>query len=337
MRHLFHCLVIHALIMTGMFLSPTFRDVVVNQIVQADPDSRTYLAKATGYRIAGLTDSWDALSGLQSLGLLILPVLLTRQSGLSFTYAIVATPILLFSVAISGRTGFVTLAILLPMALRYTDFRKVHRATLVGGTVTVVGAALVLGPLRHECIRALEDTSLGRTVAIFGLDYGDPSHRREHISDTFAGILAEHYFLPDNGRALLLGTGGSGRDAWDYVASDNGPVLNLHTLGLGCFVAIYGSLLWMTGSALRLGRTDPQVAGVAVLSVLLVLLIDVKVMYVFSRNGFSVMLLPIVTTWWELARATDPRAILKTQASPAIGQMSPPARWTAGQTLTRLS
>ncbi len=298
-RHLFHCLVIHAVIMVGMFASSSFRDLVVNQIVQADPDSRNYLAKATGYRIAGLTDSWDALSGLQSLGLLMLPILLTRRAALSYGYALLATPLLLFSIAISGRTGFITLAILLPVAIRYTDFRKVHRATLVGITVTAVGTALVVGPFRSVCIRALEDTSLGRTVAMFGLDYSTSRHQRERLGDTFTAILAEHYFLPPTWQTLLWGTGGSGRDPGDYVPADNGLVLNLHNLGIGCFLIIYGSLLWMILSGTAVHRHHPEVAGVCALAVLLVMLIDVKVMYVFSRNGFSIMLIPVVTAWWE--------------------------------------
>jgi hypothetical protein len=305
-RHLFHCLVIHGLIMLGMFYSPPFRDVIVNQIVQADPDSRTYLAKASGYRIAGLTDSWDALSGLQSLGLLMLPILLTRSSGLSYLYASVATPILLFSVAISGRTGFVTLAVLLPIALRYADYRRMHQATLLGTTVAVVAGLLLSGPLRGPWLRALHDTALGRSAALFGLDHGRTS-QRGRFADTLDVILNEHYFLPDDWRTIMLGTGGSGRDSWDYVPADNGLVLNLHNLGIVGFLAIYGSLAWMMAAGIRLGPLQPQVAGVCTLAVALIMLIDMKVMYALSRNGFTVMLLPVLTAWWELARATPIR------------------------------
>jgi hypothetical protein len=339
LRHLFHCLVMHGLIMAGMFFSPTFRDLIVNQIVQADPDSRNYLAKATGYRIAGLTDSWDALSGLQSLGLLMLPIMLTRRSGLSYLYASVATPVLLFSLAISGRTGFVTLAMLLPLALRYADVRKVHRATLVAATAAAVCGALLLGPLRGACIRALQDTSLGRTVAMFGLDYSNSDPHREYISDTFVGILSDHYFLPDDWRTLILGTGGSGRDSWDYVPADNGPVLNLHTLGAFGFLAIYGSLAWMLTAGIRAGTLQPQVGGACTLSVALVMLIDTKVMYVLSRNGFTVMLLTVLAAWWELAGARQTNkcaAHINTVRRSALLNRSRVAAMTAGVVAERL-
>jgi hypothetical protein len=322
MRHLFHCLVIHALIMAGMFVSPVFRELIVNRIVQADPDSRTYLAKATGYRIAGLTDSWDALSGLQSLGLLMLPILLTHGNGLPYSYTILATPLLLFSVAISGRTGFVTLAILGPLAMRYTDFRKVHRTTLVALAVAMVGVLLVMGPWQSAYLRALEDTSLGRTLAIFGLDYTAAQQSRERITDTFSGILTEHYFLPENLQTLALGTGGSGRDNWDYVPADNGLILNLHNLGIGCFLVIYGTLAWMMVAGIRIGRMHPEVAGICLLAVLLVVLIDVKVMYAYSRNGFTAMLIPVLTAWWELARTDGSRSFS------GIGKVRGDVSWT---------
>jgi hypothetical protein len=303
LRHLFHCLVIHAFIMAGMFQSPTFRDVVVNQIVQADPDSRNYLAKATGYRIAGLTDSWDALSGLQSFGLLMLPILLTRPSGLSYWYAGIATPFLLFSVAISGRTGFVTVAALLPIALYYADLRRMHRATLLLASVASIAVLLVLGPMRDAFGRAVQESSLRRATAMFDLeDGGHPGDLRE----TFDVILHDHYFLPETWRNLLLGTGGSGRDIWDYVPADNGPVLNLHNLGIGGCAAIYGSMLWMLFAGWRVGRFQREVAAVCVLAVLLILLIDLKVMYAFSRNGFTVMLLPALVACCELSRAVGP-------------------------------
>jgi hypothetical protein len=302
LRHLLHCLVLHGLIMAGMFFSPGFRDLIVNHIVQADPDSRTYLAKATGYRIAGLTDSWDALSGLQSLGLLVLPVLLTHRPGLSLAYAAIAAPILLFSIAISGRTGFVTLLILAPLALRYTDFRQLHRTTLLGGAVAVVATLMVMGPGQQLRQQLLEDTSLGRTLAMFGLEYSIEGRPGERFSDTLAGIVSEHYFLPADWSTLVWGTGGSGRDPWDYVPADNGLVLNLHNLGAGCFLLIYGSIAWMIVSGLRATCVQPQVAGVCLLAVVLVLLIDIKVMYAFSRNGFSAMMIPVLATWCELSK-----------------------------------
>lgn len=298
-RHLFHCLVMHAFVMTCMFYSDSFRHLIVNQVVQADPDSRTYVAKATGYRIAGLTDSWDALSGLQSLGLLMLPILLTRQHGWSYFYVVFSIPLLLFSVAISGRTGFVTLACLLPVALAFTDLRRVHRTTGVGLVVVGLGALLVLGPLRNSCLRAIEDSSLGRTVAMFGLDYTRETHRRESMSETFAGIVEDHYFLPDSWQVLLWGSGGSGRDSWDYVPADNGPVLNLHNLGLFAFTTIYGLIAWTICSSVSGSRRLPIQSGVTMLAIALIALIDFKVMYVFSRNGFSVMLIPLLAFWWD--------------------------------------
>ncbi len=318
LRHLFHCLVLHAILMLGMFVSPTFRDLIVNQVVQADPDSRTYLAKALGYRIAGLTDSWDALSGLQSLGLLMVPLLVTRQRHFSFVYAGIASLLLLFSVAISGRTGILTWIVLTPLAVLFCDLRQLHRTTWVTVAAISLASIVMLGPLRDSVIRALEETSLGRTVSIFHADADTTSSSRERLSETFATIFHEHYFLPDQSRTLIFGTGGSGRDSWDYVPADNGPVLNLHNLGVVSCIAIYGSVLWMIFSGLSIRRSCPLVAGTCLLAVLLVLMIDVKVLYLLSRNGFTVMMIPVFVAWWERSFSYGrPMAMLPAQHAPA--------------------
>jgi hypothetical protein len=55
-------------------------------------------------------------------------------------------------------------------------------------------------------------------------------------------------------------------------------------------------------AGIRVGRVQPEVAGVCLLAVLVVVLIDIKVMYAFSRNGFTAMLIPVLTAWWELSR-----------------------------------
>lgn len=299
MGHLFHCLVLHAFLMLGMFISPAFRDLIVNQVVQADPDSRTYLAKALGYRIAGLTDSWDALSGLQSLGLLMVPLLVTRQRQFSYVYAAMASLLLLFSVAISGRTGILTWIVLTPLAVLFCDLRRLHRTTWVSVAALSIASIILLGPLRDWAFRAIEETSLGRTVSIFHADADTTSSSRERLSETFATIFHEHYFVPDQSATFVFGTGGSGRDSWDYVPADNGPVLNLHNLGVVSCAAIYGSVLWMLFSGLSIRSSSPLVAGICLLAVLLVLMIDVKVLYLLSRNGFTVMLIPVFVAWWE--------------------------------------
>lgn len=301
-RHLYHCLVAHAAIMLAMFISTDFRHAIVNHVVQADPNSRTFAAKASGYRIAGLTDSWDALSGLESLGLLMLPILLSRFPDFSVSYATATAPLLLFAVAISGRTGFVTLAALVPLSMYFADLRRIHRTVLMSGVLTALLLLVVAGPLRDTARTAILDSSLARSLAIFGWDSA-ASTNHSTLGETFEGVK-EHYFLPDDPQVFWFGTGGSGRDTWDYVPADNGLILNLHNLGFLSFMLMYGLLGGMLWSGWAVRRIDPGIAGLCILSVSLVLLIDAKVLYVYARNGFTVMLVPVLITWWEQGRVT---------------------------------
>ncbi|MCA9148216.1 MAG: hypothetical protein KDA92_02890 [Planctomycetales bacterium] len=325
LQHLFGCLVAHAVVMLTMYYSHSFRDLIVNQVVQADPDSRTYLAKLTGYRIAGLTDSWDALSGLQCLGLLMIPLLLTNNVGISYTLAICSAPLLIFSVAISGRTGFVTAAVLFPLALGFSEFRRLYRAAIVASAIGIVGLLAVTGPLRTSVLAALEESSLGRTFAMFGWNASVKESPGGQMSETFWSILHEHYFLPETWSVFVWGSGGSGRDTWDYIAADNGLVLNLHNLGIGGFLLIYSlvAACWLSGWRLRCH--DRALAGVCVIAVSLMLLIDFKVMYMFSRNGFSVMMIPVLTCWFKSTPGSD-RIAPVTDRFTAAATLSSPFR-----------
>ena len=321
MLDMYHCLVAHAVIMLGMFLSPAFRDFVVHHMVAVDPDSRTYMAKVAGYRIAGLTDSWDALSGLESLGLLMLPIFVTQRFPISPAYAVLSVPLLLFAVAISGRTGFVTLAILLPVALYYADLRRVHRAVGVATGCLALGVVIWLVAGRTGTMQVVRDSSIMRSLTVLGVE--DDVREHESLEDTFDAIR-EHYFLPDTYRTLFLGTGGSGRDDHDLVAADNGLVLNLHNLGLVCWIVMYGLMFGMLWSAFWLRRTDTATAGVALLGVLIILMIDAKVAYAYARNGFTIMMVLGMLPWWEMRRTGT--ALQRRFPHQPTRHLSPPQR-----------
>lgn len=326
MLDLFHCLVAHAVVMLLMFLSPGFRDFVVHHMVAVDPESRTYMAKVAGYRIAGLTDSWDALSGLESLGLLMLPILVTQRRPIAAWWAIISIPLLLFAVAISGRTGFVTLVMLLPIALLHCHWKRMHRA--VGAALGCIALSMLLWLIagRSETMQLIRDSSIMRSLTVLGVE--DDFREHESLGDTMAAIR-EHYFLPDTYHVLFFGTGGSGRDDHDLVAADNGLVLNLHNLGLLCWVVMYGLLVGMLWSALRLRHVDAATAGVALLAISLIILIDAKVAYAYARNGFTIMMVLGMLPWWHLAPT-------KTSASSKLPHRSRSNSGPAGLRRSRL-
>lgn len=297
-RHVFDCLVIHAGIMFLMFISEEFRNLIYSFVALGE-DEGNILSKQDGRRISGLALSWDALSGLQSLGLLLIPPMITRDK-LSPSYAAIAAPLLLFSVCISGRTGIVTTAVLLPVAIYFSDLRRISRGVLLAGGLLAVLSALALGPFYNTLVDVTRDTSIGRVVVMFDPNAGN-SKQANDFSDTIDAIF-HHYVLPNRLDVLLWGTGRSGRDPSYFVPADNGLILNLHNLGIFAWLVMYGmavQILWL-GWLLR--DKETAVSAYCTLSVLLVLMIDTKISFLYARNGFSVMMMMAVICWWRIPR-----------------------------------
>lgn len=289
------CLVIHAGIMFLMLISPQFRNAI-NSFVALGDDLGTQLSKSDGSRISGLALSWDALSGLQSLGLLMLPSMITRE-GLSSLYTAIAAPLLVFAVCISGRTGIVTAGVLLPVALYFSDYKRLHRGVVISCVLLFSIIALALGPFYDHLVRATQDTAIARVVVMF-----DPSKGNDREANDFAmtfEVICRHYFLPERYDVMLWGTGRSGRDMTYYVAADNGIVLNLHNLGLAAWLLMYGLATYFAWQGWKLRMLEPAAAAYCVLCVLLILIIDAKISFLYARNGFSIMMILAGMTWWR--------------------------------------
>lgn len=294
-RDVLDCLVVHAGIMFLMLISPHFRNAI-NSFVALGDDLGTQLSKSDGSRISGLALSWDALSGLQSLGLLMLPPMITRE-GISSLYTAIAAPLLVFAVCISGRTGIVTAGLLLPVAIYFSDYKRLRRGVVISCFLLFSIIALALGPFYEDLVRVTQDTAIARVIVMF-----DPSRGNDREANDFAmtfEVICRHYFLPERYDVLLLGTGRSGRDATYYVAADNGIVLNLHNLGLVAWLVMYGLATYFVWQGWRLRLVEPAAAAYCVLCVLLILVIDAKISFLYARNGFSIMMILVGITWWR--------------------------------------
>ncbi len=294
-RDVLDCLVIHAGIMFLMLISPQFRDAI-NSFVALGDDIGTQISKSSGTRISGLALSWDALSGLQSMGLLMLPLMLTRE-GISPLYTAIAVPLLVFAVCISGRTGIVTTGVLLPVAIYFSDHKRLRRGAVISCFLLFSFVALALGPFYEHLVRATQDTAIARVIVMF-----DPSQGNDREANDFAmtiEVIGQHYFLPERFDVLLWGTGRSGRDATYYVAADNGIVLNLHNLGLVAWFVMYGLAMYFVWQGWKLRVLEPAAAAYCVLCVLLIVVIDAKISFLYARNGFSVMMMLVGITWWR--------------------------------------
>lgn len=213
--------VVQALIMVGMYTSPTIDSLVSRVIVQDD-------GLVFSGRISGLqSHGGDGLSLNQCLGALAgwFLYLRARRSH----YALLATFVALTSV-LAGRSGlFVLILIACVGWVRAILSNKTRLVHYVVPAVIVIAAAMAAPTL----ISRAQDTSLG---------YQDPVYRalepvRQYVStgvirtSSTSAIAERMLFLPEGAR-LIFGNSEYGREGVEYIASDVGYVRIIHGAGL---------------------------------------------------------------------------------------------------------
>src|SRR5690606_7465507 len=301
--HLWLCIVCHALIMVLMFLVPAINDFVLTQLVQLDVNNRSFEDRMEGNRIGGLTGSWDAASGIQSLGVLLIPFILAYRGGNKTRKRLIylTIPLTLWSIFISGVTGLVIILVIgfIFFAFYWQKLRKqVFR--FVGVLFFIL---LVLNLAFNYTINnhsdMIKETSIGRTLFMITQndELSTTASRGSTATETIDKIGSEMYFLPDDTQTFFFGKGGSGRV--DYtVKADTGPTLNLHNLGIFFIVSLYLYCFHITIKALKIGRENLYI-GMGISAVALtILIIDFKVAYLLARQSLSIMLIAYFSLFW---------------------------------------
>ena len=294
--HLWLCIIAHAFLMLLMFVLPSVNHFVITQLVQIDEANRSFDTRILGQRIGGLTGSFDATSGIQALGLLLLPFVFknfatTKKRSILLYLTI---PITLFSIGISGVTGFVVIfvvggLVIIPRLMKIKDLLKYLMITLaIVGTVGVV-----LNYLSSNHPELVKDTSLGRTIYMITQDKENysKSKRLTTANGTIEKIFSEMYFLPDNDMYFLFGRGGSARSKDYVIKADPGIILNFHNLGVFFVLVLYPFCITVIIKSIKLNKQNLYL-GISISAILLtILIIDSKVMYLLARNSLSIMLI----------------------------------------------
>lgn len=295
--HLWICIMLHAFLILLMFLFPSLNSFVIDQLIQIDESNRSYETRIEAIRIGGLTSSFDATSGVQSLGLLLIPYIYTYMAKTGKIIVIFSIPLSLFAIAMSGVTGFVMLSTV-GLFILFTSikkgkakiFRYIPVALFSIGIVFVVFNTYILSD--SEVYR---DNSLGRTLYMITQDesyYSEYKYSATAFS-TIDRISGSMYFLPDNEIDLFFGRGGSGRSNDYKIKADPGLILNIHNLGLIFTILLYGYVLYILLASYRLMKREYYL-GLCLISIFSVLLvIDLKVQYLLSRQSFSIMMIGI--------------------------------------------
>jgi len=301
--HLWLCIISHAFIIMLMFLVPPVNNFVLTQLVQLDEGNRSFEARILGNRIGGLTGSWDAASGIQSLGILMLPFVFTYVGNNKGKRRLIylTIPLSLGSIFLSGVTGLVNIGIIGVVFLVF-HFRELKKYVL--RFVGVITFVILIGGVAYDYMMnhhpdLIVETSIGRTLFMVtqNKELSTSSKRGSTAAETIDKIGSEMYFLPKDDQTLLFGRGGSGRV--DYlIKADTGPTLNLHNLGIFFVAILYLYCAFIAFKALKSSRKDLYM-GMGISAVILtVLIIDAKVAYLLARQSLSIMLIAYFSLFW---------------------------------------
>ena len=310
LQHLWLCMLFHAMLMLCMFVSPGVNQFVNVYLRALSDDNALYYERVMGgTRIGGLTSSWDATSGVNALGLLLLVAV---DGSVSRTFAprlvvLFSIPLFVFAMAIAGTTGFVVVPIMLAALLVLGRYKQMFRFTFLALAAACVFVVIVLlaGGVSPEIQDKIDRSALGRTRYMIGetLGFDVPVYKKtKDAGGTIGGIAQMYLVLPENVVDWIVGKGGSGRMEAHYkLHADPGVILNLNNLGLIGFLFLYGLIVFEIFNAFKYRKLIP-LANVCILVDLLILIVDSKVQYAYARNGFTLMMVPMICLWEEIAR-----------------------------------
>lgn len=300
--HTWLCIILHAFIITLMFLVPTFNVFIVDHVVVVNAESDNYQARIDAMRISGLTSSWDATSAIHAIGILLIPIVTSIKNKLRSRMLIYASiPFSLLAMALSGVTGFVVLALVGAYLLISGSGIKKKLNIFIG--FILIGLLLIgaVSLLSNYAPQGVQDSSLFRTAfMIIGsndVEY-TLAHRAPTAAETFSGILNEMYFIPDDPIDFLLGRGGSGRSESSYIIeADPGPTLNLHNIGFLASFMLYSLVLFSVLHAFSIRKRNRIISNFVLIIVVTILIVDSKVQYLLARNSLSLMMIALGVFW----------------------------------------
>ncbi|MFW6222068.1 MAG: hypothetical protein ACOC3T_00500, partial [Bacteroidota bacterium] len=326
-KDLWFCLLFHAVIITIMFLVPPVNEFIIMHVRKVDPNSEHFKTLLDGNRIGGLTASWDATSGMQSLGIILLPAFWVK--GYKNIFMVLGVIFFsLFSMFLSGATGFITLALntfFITFLWPNRAFNAQHHSLIfnikaagkrINRTINIkfnllLTFLLTIMIISYVVINILpglslmiSGTSIARTTNMFLSDTEyelKHNNKRTITANRTIKTIMDMYFLPSETDVFLFGLGGSGRkDNEYYIPADNGIILNVHNLGIIMSLLLYCFILYDLCVAFKYRHKLPQKSFITLFVMITILLIDAKVQYLIARNSLSIMLIAVFTMWHEI-------------------------------------
>jgi hypothetical protein len=310
---------VQAVLILLSFVSWDFRMLTV-KLLHAGPDQ---IEELQPFRVRGFTHGTGAkLSAFQAIGVLFsVYLLLGAKSARAVVYLTLSIALLVGSIFLTGRTGF----IMLPLCGLFVALY----ASLVGRVPRgVVGAALLTPVCAIGGFIAVKSLYLSGADAAASADalarvsrwvfkellrYGDSASIG---SSTVVSLLQHHWFLPDSNFTLLFGD----PSTWGLrrVHSDVGPVRMVFGTGLVGALLLYLAVATLWAAAFR--RTAGFADRLMLVTLLVwLVLIELKEPMLIDPRFLSLLAVLLMFNIFARARRTGPRVV------PPVAEPSAPA------------
>jgi hypothetical protein len=289
---IFSALSLHGALMLAMYLSTPLRESiysVVNTYDYVNLNSPFLI----GWRVPGLTYGMAQTSTLQMFGLLLAPLVYGEVRGrrvapFVFWLAVVA---LLVSIFLTGRSGLVLAAVLVPL-----QFVVRRRRSMVRGESRDrrrLFAPILIGALAVSATYFLAQDDASREKVQYQmiwagkiLDVAMSAGQSDEVE-----AIAKMYIAPTNPVAMLIGGEGLGRGDLGNIPSDVGYVRLVHAAGFVGLIMLMLPLLYGLLFVVRARTVDFDLRLVTGLMLASTLLLNFKELALMTRNQWSVQCL----------------------------------------------
>ena len=281
---IFISIFLHALIMIAQFIYPDFKDWVYSIVTTGEHRS----SFGYNFRMGGLSGGTggSVLSVVQSLGVVLYPFLAKYFSRWRLVYLCGAL-VCAFSVALCGRSGFICIAIFLPVSLvavggRLNEIFKALSVLLSFGLVVFAVFTISGFEPTFELTKTLQ-----RSFSFF-VEFGD----KGIAGDDTVKYLSTGVFLPDSVHTFLLGDPEAllNTQFERTLQSDVGYIRNLFGFGLfGSFLYWFPLILTMA-NAFR-NRSAHQIYYMLGMCCLIMMFFHLKEPVIYVRMFFPIICL----------------------------------------------
>jgi hypothetical protein len=294
--------VIHAVIVLLTFLSPEFMSFLYEFVSVTDKSAKYLFGEAQGYRYQGLVASgFSFLSTTHALlfvmGIWAFYMDEARHGLVRIIYFLLCQFLLVTSIALIGRTGFVVIMIFLIVFFLWQFSSTFRRVSISMKIIRLLSVALIFSLAVATVMRYSIDFDKYLINLRFAFEFIYTWNETGSIlTSSTQHLLENEFFLPDNLFSLFFGTSNFGRSG-SYIYSDVGWVLLI--FGAGIIGLLFAFSFYFVGIyySYRYRRINRYIWMFIVAHAIMIVVLNLKDYYFISHAGYSQLYFIIICAY----------------------------------------